>query len=223
MRNWSISSSHTSASQHSLLQQPRRRQTHTQMQQRKMSVRKPAAPAIKIVMFKGSRRRGKREFPQCLVRGARNVNSSEDFNQNHLHSITFSCWATQLLGAPTLLEDSQRYMPASVLDTLFNFCSRQRQGERWITENTSCLSVRVFCTFNTYSPVCPCLRPRCMACLLWPSKPCCLCTSGRWQEARWVCPYSGAPGLSPQTQSSEPRRTAHEEALRKICKKCKWI
>lgn len=46
------------------------------------------------------------------------------FLQRHLHSTTVSCLATQLFGAPTLLEDSQRYIPVSSLDTLLNFCSK---------------------------------------------------------------------------------------------------
>lgn len=69
--------------------------------------------------------------------------------------------------------------------------------------------------FGVYLPACPCSCRRCTECPLWPSEPCCLCTSGRWQEARWVCPYSGAPGPSPRTQSSAPRRTGHVEALRR--------
>ncbi len=80
----------------------------------------------------------------------------------------------------------------------------------------SCANCRqVFAYFFVYSPACPCLCQCCMECLQWPSDPCCLCTSGRWQAAHWVCPYSEVPGLSPQTRSSAPHRTGHEEALRR--------
>jgi len=109
----------------SLLQQPRRRQTHTQKQQKRTSIRTPAAPAIKTVIFKGSRGRREGFLLQSQVSGVLHVNTNKYFFLNHLHSITFSCWATQLLGAPTLLEDSQRYIPVSILDTLLNFCSGQ--------------------------------------------------------------------------------------------------
>lgn len=53
---------HSHRAHYSLLQQPRRRHTHTQMQQKRMSSRNPAAPAIKMVIFKGSERRGERLF-----------------------------------------------------------------------------------------------------------------------------------------------------------------
>ncbi len=69
LNTYIIKHTHTdrAASHYSLLQQPRRRQTHTQMQQKRTSVTKPAAPAIKIVIFKGSGRRGGRVFPQSWV------------------------------------------------------------------------------------------------------------------------------------------------------------
>lgn len=44
--------------QYSLLQQPLRRQTQMQMQQIRTRATNPDAPATKIVMFKGSGRRG---------------------------------------------------------------------------------------------------------------------------------------------------------------------
>lgn len=72
----------------------------------------------------------------------------------------------------------------------------------------------VHACISVYSPVYLCLCRRCMECLLWLSEPCCLCTIGRWQAAHWACLYREDPGLSQQTQSSAPRRTGHEEALR---------
>lgn len=130
--------------------------------------------------------------------------------KNHLQSTTFSCWATQLLGAPTLLEDSQRYIPESVLDTLLNFCSGQIKEEK--------VRGRVGRKMNRYisahSPVCPYLCRRCMEILRWTPAPCCPCTSGRWQEGRSACPCREARGLSPQTQSSGLHRTGREEALK---------
>lgn len=78
------------------------------------------------------------------------------------------------------------------------------QGEAW-----------VFSWISAHSPACPCLCPCWTESLPWTSEPCCLCTSGRWQEGRSACPYRGAPGLSPQTQSWARHRTGHEEALRK--------
>lgn len=109
---------------YSLLQQPLRRQTQTQMQQRSTNATKPAAPDIKIVIFRGSRRTWRSRGWSFM--GQWNITCKHHWRVplNHLQSMTFNCWATQLLGAPTLLEDSQRYIPESVLDTLFNFCSK---------------------------------------------------------------------------------------------------
>lgn len=134
--------------------------------------------------------------------------------------MTFNCWATQLLGAPTLLEDSQRYIPESALDTLFNFCSKEAETHiRGEAKRTTIVCIFVYvhlyvpvcmqafmslcvcphacgmmsaclvfvlcvCTpMHLHSPVCPCVCPRCRKCLSRRSGPCCLCTSGRWQEA----------------------------------------
>lgn len=133
--------------------------------------------------------------------------------KTHSQSTTFSCWATQLFGAPTLLEDSQRYIPESVLDTLLNFCSGQREKEE-VREGGVQGEAWVFRWISAHSPACPCLCPCWTESLPWTSEPCCLCTSGRWQEVRSACPYRGAPGLSPQTQSWARHRTGHEEALR---------
>lgn len=115
------------ASHYSLLQQPLRRQTQTQMQQMSTNATKPAAPHIKTVIFSGSGRTWRSRG--WSVMGQWNIICKLHWRValNHLQSMTFNCWATQLLGAPTLLEDSQRYIPESVLDTLFNFCSKQRQ------------------------------------------------------------------------------------------------
>lgn len=64
MHIFSRQQAETEAAPHySLLQQPLRRQTHTQMQQMKRSITKPEAPAIKVVIFKGSagREQGQRD------------------------------------------------------------------------------------------------------------------------------------------------------------------
>lgn len=114
-------------SHYSLLQQPLRRQTQTQMQQMSTNATKPAAPDINIVIFSGSK--GMWWSSGWSFMGQWNMTCKHYWRValNHLQSMTFNCWATQLLGAPTLLEDSQRYIPESVLDTLFNFCCKQRQ------------------------------------------------------------------------------------------------
>lgn len=58
------------------------------------------------------------------LRGGQSKHETSPFAlELYPQSTTCSCCATQLLGAPTLLEDSQRYIPPSVLETLFNFCS----------------------------------------------------------------------------------------------------
>lgn len=106
------------------MQHPRRRQIQTQMQQKRMSATNPAAAAIKMVIFRGS---GKENSFIDRANEWRMIFIS--FLLNDSHSMTLSCWATQLLGDPTLLEDSQRYIPASALETLLNFCSKQKQDK----------------------------------------------------------------------------------------------
>lgn len=109
-------------SHYSLLQQPLRRQTQTQTQQMRTNATKTAAPDIRIVIYSGSRKTWRSRYWLFISQWKWRINDA----LNHLQSRTCNCWATQLLGAPTLLEDSQRYIPESVLDTLFNFCSKQR-------------------------------------------------------------------------------------------------
>lgn len=111
---------------YSLLQHPLRRQMQTQMQHMRTNATNAAAPDIRIVILSGSRRTWRSRH--WLLIGWWSMTSQHQWRValTCLQSTTFNCWATQLLGAPTLLEDSQRYIPESVLDTLFNFCSKQR-------------------------------------------------------------------------------------------------
>lgn len=140
---------------------------------------------------------------------------------NHLQSRTCNCWATQLLGAPTLLEDSQRYIPESVLDTLFNFCSKQRWRASFFlkikTISTKLNKAFLILPIVRLSIFSPAFLSSCrwrMECPPWLSEPCCLCTSDTLLEGRWVCPYSEAPAQSPQTPSSAHHRRGREAALR---------
>lgn len=72
--------------------------------------------------------KGQRENVSCVCEQTITCgNVRALFERRHSHSMTFSCCATQLFGEPTLLDDSQRYNPASTLDTLLNFCSRQEK------------------------------------------------------------------------------------------------
>lgn len=76
------------------------------------------------------------------------------FSHRYLHSTTVSCLATQLFGAPTLLEDSQRYIPVSSLDTLLNFCSKPSEKNSQIRRGKVSSFDSVHCTKNAAMFVC---------------------------------------------------------------------
>lgn len=78
-----------------------------------------------------------------------------------------------------------------------------------------CIRVHSYPRVRVDSPVCLCVRRCCMECLLWPSGPCCLCTSGRKPGGCWACLYTEGPEQSPRTRNQAPHRSGHEGALRR--------
>lgn len=207
------------------------------MQQKRVSITKPTAPAIKIAIFKGSTRRRERKelvvFPQPLVSGSWSCKLLWGVEPKPLTVNNFQLLGHTALGRPHTVGGLTAVHPCVCLGhTLKLLLQTKTRWEFNWREQQLCvctyvynctpgcievcvLYVRWFAYLRVYSPVCPSLCRCCMRYLLWPSGPCCLCTSGRWREARWVCPYRAAPGLGPQTQSWAPRRTGHEAALRR--------